>query len=235
MEVTSNNISNMATTGFKRSTAIISPFQEMLLYNMGNQTGLQAANTIGPLNQGSQVSEVVTDFSPGLLVKTEKTGDLAIAGEGFFRLEDPDGNYFYTRGGNFYVDPNGYLVHSSGIPLSGDNGPVNVTAEEFTVSREGEVISDGNLIDRLFIGGFEDQSTLQQNTNGLLTAPGEAEVLRVEEPEVRQGYKEQSNIDPAVEMVNAMEVLRAYSAGSKMAQAHDKLQDLLVREVGRIK
>lgn len=232
MEVVTNNLANAGTAGYKRETAVLSPFYEMMLVNLRGETG---PREIGVYHHGARVSEVVTDLSPGTLVQTGHRGDLALDGEGFFCLEGEDGNPVYTRGGRFHVDAAGYLVHTSGLPLLGEGGPVQVGGEDFTVSAAGEVTSASGDSTRLAIYDFADPSLLQQSGNNLFTAPGAAGAEQVENPRVYQGYIEESNTDPVQEMVTAVEVVRAYQAGQKMAQAHDRLLELAVREVGKVK
>lgn len=238
MEIISNNLANAETAGFKRETAVISSFQEMTLVNLnskGNYTGPPFSREIGTINQGSLVREVVTDFGPGILIKTDKTGDLAIAGEGFFCLEDEGGNRYYTRSGRFHVDVQGYIVHTSGMRLLGEGGPLKVSGGEFTVSGGGKIFSGNSEIGRILICRFDDPSVLQKSGNNLYSAPVGEKAIAVERPEVRQGYIEASNTDPVKEMVTAVEVLRAYQAGQKLAQAHDRLLDLAIGEVGKLK
>jgi flagellar basal-body rod protein FlgG len=119
VEVISNNIANMRTTGFKRQRA---EFQD-LLYQQVRRAGSQTSNegTMLPagLEIGSGVRTVATPrvMSQGSVVATERELDVAVRGEGFFIVEMPDGSAAYTRDGALERDDQGRLVNSSGYPI----------------------------------------------------------------------------------------------------------------------
>lgn len=233
MEIVSNNLANANTDGFKRRTTVVSPFHKMMLVNLNGNAS--SAQRIGNIHQGSQVTEVATDFSAGVYAKTGNMGDLAITGEGFFTLEDDDGNRYYTRNGKFFIEPDRYIYHGTGLRLLGEGGPVQVPGDEFSVSDTGEISAAGRRIDRILITRFDNPNLLAKSGNSLYSATGGVQAIPVENPQIYQEHLEKSNVDSTKEMITAMEVLRAYEVGHKMAQAHDRLVDLAVREVGKIK
>jgi len=235
LEITSNNLANVTTNGFKRRTTVVSPFHEMMLVNLNSKRS-SSAREIGIIHQGSRVTEVATDFSEGVYAKTGNMGDLAVVDEeGFFTLQDEDGNRYYTRNGKFFVGPDGYIYHGTGLQLLGEAGPVQVPGEEFSVSDTGVISAGGKEIARLLITRFDAPSLLEKAGNSLYSAPEGVETIPVETPQVRQEYIERSNVDATKEIITAMEILRAYEVGHKIAQAHDRLVELAVREVGKIK
>lgn len=233
MEIVSNNLVNAGASGFKRRVTEVSPFKEMLLVNLKGD--LSSARPIGVLPQGSALAGVRTDFGAGVCVQTDNAGDLAIAGEGFFTLQDEDGQEYYTRNGEFFVDPGGYINHGAGLRLLGAGGPVQVPEDDFTVSASGQISAAGQEIDTILISSIEDPNLLSKSSNGLYTAPEGVEAGTVNDPQILQYHLEQSNVDFTEEVATAMNVLRAYEAGHKMVQAHDRLVDLAIREVGKIK
>lgn len=230
MEVVSNNMANVETSGFKRSTVTITPFYKMLLTNINNSN-----KYIGTINQGSKIGGVNTDFSDGMMIRTESVLDMAIEGDGYFTLLDQDGSYFYTRNGNFDIDEDGYIIHSSGIHLAGESGLIQVSSGDFEVSFDGRVIEDGEEVNKIIISSINNQDSLIDTVNNLYTiTEGEVATI-VENPRVHQGFVEKSNTEPLTEIVTAIEVLRAYELGQQMARAHDQLSDTVIREVGKLK
>jgi len=223
MEIVSNNLANVTTNGFKRRTTVVSPFHEMVL-----------ANQIGITHQGAHVTDVATDFSEGVYAMTNRMGDIAIVEEGFFTLQDEDGNRYYTRNGQFFVEPDGSICHGTGLQLVGENGPVKIPEERFSVSEKGVLSSGGEEISKLLITRFDNPALLQKSGNSLYSTPEGLEGITVENPQLQQEHVERSNVDSTKEMITAMEVLRAYEVGNKMVQAHDRLSDLAIREVGKV-
>jgi len=235
MEVISNNLANVTTNGFKRRTAVVSSFHEMMLVNLNSNSMFPFPNEVGITHQGSHVTEVATDFSEGVYAMTNRMGDIAIVGEGFFTLQDENGNRFYTRNGQFFVEPDGYIRHGTGLQLLGEDGPIQIPEEQFSVSETGVVTSGETEIGRILITNFDDPNVLEKSGNSLYSAPEGVQGNPLEMPQLRQEFVERSNVDSTKEMIDAMEVLRAYEVGHKMVQAHDRLSDLVIREVGKIK
>src|SRR5699024_9433620 len=139
MDVISNNLANVNTTGFKRSRAV---FQD-LMYQTLRQPGAQV-DIVNQLPSGLQIGTgartVATEriHTPGNLKETGNSLDVAIQGKGFLQVEMPDGTFAYTRDGSLQVDRDGMLVTSGGYPIQpGINIPDN--ALTITIGRDGTV------------------------------------------------------------------------------------------------
>lgn len=139
MDVISNNLANVNTTGFKRSRAVF----EDLMYQTIRQPGAQvgAANQLpSGLQLGTGVRTVATEriFSQGNLINTGNSMDIAIEGRGFLQVEMPDGTFAYTRDGSLQVDQNGQIVTAGGYPIQ---PPINIpdNALSITIARDGTV------------------------------------------------------------------------------------------------
>ena len=136
MDVISNNIANVNTTGFKSGRA---KFQDMLSQTVANAQG-PMENGLGGINPqqiglGVKVGSIDTIMTGGALQPTNRNLDFAIEGEGFFTVEDGTGNKYYTRDGAFYTDYEGNLVNASGLKVLGyvsdpDSDPIDRTYEE---------------------------------------------------------------------------------------------------------
>src|SRR5438067_12151178 len=114
LDVVSNNLANANTTGFKRAVAHTT--------DVGYQAGLTAP--VGPggldvhllgVGEGTQLSDITSEFGPGSLQATGNPFDVALQGDGFFEVTQPDGSTAYTRDGNFTVDASGRLVTAEGL------------------------------------------------------------------------------------------------------------------------
>lgn len=233
-----NNLANVGTTGFKRSTIA---FQDLFYENiaaskMGSTTSRSSSD--GPtlqIGHGSRAVATIRNFMQGSVAETGNVLDLAISGDGFFQVEMPDGSTAYTRDGNFSRDSSGMLVNNSGLPIAGQI-EVPADALRLDISQDGNIVatlSDGTAVDlgQLELakfannGGLEaigDNLYVETESSGLafFGTPG-SEGFGV----VRQGYLEQSNVDIVTEMVRLIEAQRAYETNSKMVQtAEDMMQ-----------
>lgn len=238
MEIITNNNSNLATSGFKQDSLIAKPFQEVMLQEkqMDNIAGrgLSRWSPIGSTNLGVDVSRMATDYSTGILKKTDNYSDLAINGKGFFTVQSKEGRVLYSRDGQFSVDEAGWLVDMQGSRLLSDNGPIQAGKEKFTVNDRGELsLADGSTV-QLKIVEFNDPHRLVKEGNVYFSAPGGGEFDALN-PEIAQGYLEMSNVDFATQMVNMVEVLRAYETGQKLIQVHDELLGIAINQVGTVK
>ena len=142
MNVISNNLANVNTTGFKRDRAV---FEDLLYQNIRQAGGQTSAATQAPtgLMLGTGVRVMATEKLniQGNMINTQNPLDLAIAGEGHFQILQADGTLAYTRDGNFKVSATGQLVTSSGQPLQ-PAITIPATAQSLTIGRDGTVSAE---------------------------------------------------------------------------------------------
>lgn len=234
-----NNLANVGTTGFKRSTIA---FQDLFYENiaaskMGSSSSRSTSD--GPTLQvghGSRAVATIRNFMQGSVAETGNALDIAISGDGFFQVEMPDGTTAYTRDGNFSRDSSGLLVNNSGLPIAGQF-EVPTDALAIDIGQDGTVtalLSDNTQVDigQLELakfannGGLEaigDNLYVETEASGLafFGTPG-SEGFGV----VRQGYLEQSNVDIVTEMVRLIEAQRAYETNSKMVQTAEDMMSV---------
>jgi flagellar basal-body rod protein FlgG len=263
LDAVANNLANVNTDGFKKQLATFKANPEMLMRRLSDDGvyrnpfgSCDAAPIIGKLGTGVELNELYTVFSQGAFKETQNDFDLALEGQGFFTIDTPYGER-YTRNGSFQLGKEGYLETKEGYPVLGKNGPIRIQANNFKIDREGniwinafyvenpqEMISridnewgQAVLLDTLKIVGFERERYLKQQGSSFFTAndeSGEPVSLEVEErPGVHQGWIEAANVDPVVEMVQMIEVNRAYEANSKVIQSHDSLLGTLINQYMR--
>jgi flagellar basal-body rod protein FlgG len=232
MNVISNNLANVNTTGFKRDRAV---FEDMLYQNVRQAGGQTDANSQAPtgLMLGTGVRVVATEkiHSQGNMVTTQNPLDMAIAGGGFFQIAQADGTLAYTRDGGFKLSNTGQLVTSSGALLQpAITVPQNASA--LTVGRDGtvsvELNGGGNqVLGQIQIARFVNPSGLQSLGQNLLRqtpASGAPQVLVPGQGgagSILQGSMEASNVNVVEEMVSMIETQRAYEINSKAISAVD--------------
>jgi len=226
-EVSANNLANIVTAGYKKDQIIARSFPDMLVYRLNDPVAdRDKPPYVGKISLGVRLDEAVTDYGPG---KYEQTGDqcqLAIKGEGYFVVNTPAGER-YTRCGEFNLTPEGVLTTTDGYPVMGQNGEIVITGGQFAVSGQGDVLCDGKLIDRLRI---VSASGMVKEGSSLFRGEDPQEV----EAEVLQGFLEGSNADPIAEMINMIEVMRAYETNMKVIQTHDAALEKAVNEIARV-
>ncbi len=233
IDVTSHNLANVNTAGFKKGRA---EFQD-LMYRTARAAGAPV-NTGSTTPVGMQVGNGVRSvaiariFSQGDFQQTENPYDLTIEGDGFFQVQTSDGTTAYTRDGTFKVDSQGQLVTSEGY-LVQPNVTVPEGAKDVTVSGDGVVtaVVAGNAVQlgEVQIARFVNPaglSALGQNLfrptvasgDPMAGAPGVEGMGRI-----LQGYVESSNVRVIEEMVNLIVAQRAYEANSKSIQTADEM------------
>jgi flagellar basal-body rod protein FlgG len=236
VEVISNNIANMTTTGFKR----MRPEFQDLLYQSQRRIGAasSADGTIIPagvqLGLGVKTASVYRVHEQGNLVNTENRLDLAVQGSGYFVVELPTGELGYTRSGNFQLSPDGEIVTADGHLLS-PGIAVPEDAVEIAINGEGMVTAKiqgeialrqlGQLELATFVNpvGLEalgDNLLLETEASGPATlgTPGSAGYGTV-----LQGFLESSNVNPVQEITSLITAQRAYDMNSKVISASDEM------------
>ncbi|MDR2184468.1 MAG: flagellar basal-body rod protein FlgF [Treponema sp.] len=263
LDAVANNLANVDQDGYKRDLAVHKAFPELLIRRMDDDGVYRhpfgsgdAAPVIGKLGTGVELNELFTDFEQGALKETQSDFDLALDGKGFFTVATPWGER-YTRNGSFQLGKEGFLETKEGYPVMGENGPIQVKANNFQVDKEGRVwinaeyagepeplVSRENntweqtvLLDTIKLVNFDLDRYLQKQGSSLYRSTevsGDARILeRGERPRVVQGFTEASNVNPVLEMVRMIEVNRAYEANQKVIQNGDTMTGTLINQVSR--
>lgn len=253
LDAISNNLANVDTTSYKRDIAVSKNFPELLLRRMDDDGvyrnpfgSADVAPVIGKIGLGVEMNELFTDFEQGSFKPTAGDADFALEGEGFFAVETPAGER-YTRNGNFTIGVEGYLMTKEGFPVLGENGRLYLKDSKFTVNKNGEVYvrpvsntdKDPILLDRLKLVTFDNDRFIQKQGSSLykdteVSGPAVSAEGK-NRPVVAQGYVEASNVNVVNEMVQMIEVNRAYEANQKTVQSEDTMMAKLWGEVVRVK
>jgi len=235
LDVVSNNLANVGTTGFKRSRAVFEDLMYQNLRQVGGQTSDQTRLPSG-LQVGTGVHVVATEriHSQGNLTKTDNPKDVAINGGGFFQVLMPDGTTSYTRDGSFQTNAEGQLVTASGFQVQPQiTIPQNATS--ITVARDGtvSVTQAGSTatvqVGQLQLATFLNPTGLQSMGENLYTETDASGAANVVVPGLEgagvltQGYVEASNVNVVEELVNMIATQRAYEINSKAVQTSDQM------------
>jgi flagellar basal-body rod protein FlgF len=259
-----NNLANVDLNGYKKDTAIQKAFPELLMRRMSDDGvytfpigSVDTTPIVGRLGTGVETNEVYTNFEQGAMKQTENDFDLALEGGGFMTVQTERGERL-TRNGAFLVNPDGYLVTKAGDFVLGENGPVKLKKNNFVIDQDGTIwqnaafaADDKRLVsmqenewesiekvDRLRLVDVKRKRYLEKEGNSHWKATeesGPAEIIPADRrPKIRQGFLEGSNVNAVTEMVEMIEVNRAYEANQKLIQTEDSLLGKLLNEVMRV-
>ena len=244
LDAISNNLANVDTAGYKRDIVVSKSFPELLIrrtnadgvYEIPNGMGsADAAPVIGKLGLGVETNESYIDFTQGSFKLTNTSTDIALSGKGFYTIETPNGER-YTRNGDFFIGKEGILETKDGYPVLGENGIIKLENDRFMVNRDGVILSeDGEEIDRFKVVRFDNERYLQKMGESLYSTndiAGPAHIAEGNErPVFIQNYSETSNVNVVNEMVQMIEVNRAYEANQKTITSEDSMMGTLWQKV----
>lgn len=231
MEVVTNNIVNVETTGYKREMLVSQSFDDVMLRRINDSVDERA---LGPYNFGVQSDQIYYNFEEGNFEETGRPTDLAIAGDAFFTVQTPAGDR-YTSASSYVVDPDGYLTNPDGYYLLGENGLLLVGQGNFTVTESGEVYqADGTYVDKLRLVAFEDNKVLLKQGDSLFSAP-EGSAMEAQSFTLKQGFLENSNVEVSREMVDMITLYRSYEANQRILTMLDEIVGKAVNEIGGLR
>jgi flagellar basal-body rod protein FlgF len=213
METIINHLANVSTTGFK---ADILSFDQMLQANM------------------------TIDFSQGDLIQTGNSLDLALNGDGFFKIQTP-GGIRYTRNGTFTLNNEKSLVTQNGDPVLGSNGPITIEGGRIEINDAGEIwVEDETtgtmeMVGKPAIVDFAQKDRFTKEGESLFIYNGSpADETVLESTTVKQGELEMPNVSTVVEMTKMMECMRGYESCMKTLQALDETDSKAINELGKV-
>jgi len=225
------NLSNMRTVGYKADQTTTKDFPSLLLSQV---RGGKASTKIGNLGTGVSLASLTTNFEDGPLKLTDHPYDFSIAGEGFFRVQTPNG-VRYTRDGRFHTDADGQLISSDGYPVLGPDGPITLPQGPIAVTAAGVIFVDDEAVGQFSLAKFNDLTTLEKEGQTLFNDPNsDAEIMAPEDVQLHQGYLEDSNVDVTQMITEMTTVLRAYELSQHMVQIQDRVNGQTVSELGRV-
>lgn len=232
LNVIGNNIVNISTAGFKQDRYTASTFDDVMYSRVGDL--FSGGQEIGRQSYIRAASETYTDFTQGAPEPTGLPLDFCIVGDGFFAVQNVDGEVGYTRMGNFSLNDEGYLcLPGFGRILDPNGQPVYLGTDKISADGQGQIYyNGGGMIGRLGIYRFEDnQEDLEFNEQGLFTGEG-AELSQ--DYKIMHGYLERSNADMVKQMTELITFQRALQSAAQVTKMYDSLATRTASEVGRI-
>jgi len=215
LKLTSHNVANLSTPGYKRQVAVQTPFADLM-------------SATGEL-------QVQTDGRTGKLNATGQALDIALPDGRYLLLEADDGSQALSRQGALQIDAQGLLRTLSGHKVLGARGAISLRADQRTdleIDAQGQLKQQGQVLDALRLIGTKASAALRPLGEGLYVADSsqwEAESAAIG---VRSGHLEQSNVVPSQEMVTLMSTTRHAETMVRLFQAADDMQATAIRRLG---
>lgn len=267
-DVIANNIANVNTVGFKRTNIAFKNLMEARVEETPNLAKAESKyRTVGSLSLGSGVDRTYLDFSQGPLNQTGNKLDVGIKGEGFFKVRNAssinnpaqnEGDFYYSRGGNFHMTQDYYLVNENGDyimdrndqriritrdPNNPDNGPDNKIdpIRDLAINEKGTL----QLTNPLFARDLQTIAIFDFNNKSQITSLGEGKYapiagqdaqpyLKQRDVSLHQGTIEGSNSNTVIEMIQSINVSRTYETLAKLVKTQGETLSQAI-ELGKIK
>jgi flagellar basal-body rod protein FlgG len=240
VEVISNNIANMSTTGFKRRRA---EFQDLIYQNLRTVGSNSSDNgTVVPsgaqIGLGVKTAAIYRITEQGNLQQTGNTLDMAIQGNGYFQVTLPSGEIAYTRDGTFAMAPDGTIVTADGFPVvPGITVPTNAVSVSVNASGQVQAAIAGQTapqtLGQIQLAAFPNEAGMDAQGDNLFLASGASGAAATGAPgspgfgSVMQGYVESSNVNVVTEITSLITAQRAYEMNSKVITSSNEMLQTL--------
>lgn len=227
MDIVANNIANADTSGFKFESLMTKEMPGAPAFTLGGPRPIKFVAADG----------VARDFSQGGLRRTDAPLDLAIEGQGFFKVTTKNGDR-YTRDGRFRTDDTGRVTTQGGDVVA-DEGGGEITIDptkvgEVTISPDGVVSQGAERIGKVGVFNFASLSALEKTGDNLYQNASNQQATPATDAKIRQGMLESSNVNPIVQITRMIEVNRAYEQITQMISAESDLSRNSVARLGRL-
>ncbi len=242
MNFIANNLANVNTTGYKRDTVAFKDtmasyahdeIREPLMTVRSKPLFPEPKNMVRPRVAVSQV-----DFSQGSMHATGNPLDLAIAGDGFFKINTPGGTY-YTRDGHFVLSGDGTLMTPQGWTVQSDGGQITIPqgTRHVMISEDGQVFADEEQMGTIDVVTVDDLTKMEKYGRNLYRPRPGSDVAEQNafdgQTRLAQGFTEKANVEVVYEMVNMIETNRLFEAYQKIIQSSDTMDRDAISRVGR--
>lgn len=239
LDIIANNLANVNTTGYKQDRV---SFEDTMI-QYAHEKIMQPVQSLQdkelfprPLHMSKvRLAQEQVDFTQGPLKPTGGPLDLAISGDGFFKVRTEVGDFF-SRNGNFQVGPDGTLVTNQGFPVLAGGAPVVLPqGAKITVDPSGQIFADQELLGQLDISTVDDLTAMKKYGANLYTIDEETDAAEVpaDAAQVAQGYLEAPNVNVVEEMVNMIETHRAFEAYQKIITNTREVDQKATTQVGK--
>lgn len=234
LNVISNNMANVSTTGFKSDCFTAQTFDEVMYSVVGNK--IKNYEDIGGQSYITAPSENYTDFSQGSFDQTGMPLDFAIEdldGRSFFAIQT-EGGVVYTRAGDFSLDDESYLcLPDHGRVLDMEGNEIQLSTDKIQCDDYGRIYTkNGGYLGQIGVYVFENTDALEKDPMGMFTAGGaqpEAQTVKV-----HNGMLERSNVDLVLQMTKMINTQRAYQSAATATKIYDQVMGHAAGDIGRL-
>ncbi len=237
----SNNLANTSTNGYKRGHAV---FEDLMYQNLRQAGAASSEQTQLPtglqVGLGTRAVATSRNFSQGNLLQSQSPLDVAIRGNGFFQIQQPDGTTGYTRDGSFQLSSTGQLVTNTGYTVQ-PGITIPAQAQSVTIGNDGtvSVVLPGQplpqTVGQVQIASFINPAGLEPKGQNLYAETAASGTPNAGTPgqnglgSVQQGFVETSNVNVVEELVQMIQTQRAYELNSKAIQTSDQMLQKLAQ------
>jgi flagellar basal-body rod protein FlgG len=223
-EVISDNLSSASIPGFKKQELSFSEIQAGLMPHAANGSRFTLPSTAS-----------FTNFTSGELSPTGIDTNVALDGPGFFEVQLPNGDHGFTRDGTFRLNAQGQLITSQGYLVLGENGPIQLDPgikSPLVIAPNGEVSQGSDQKGTLKIANFSNPKLLTPISGSLFEARDPNLIPDTTKGSVRQGFMEEGNTSPTVEMGNLILAMRSFEANQRVVQMQGERMGKMISELG---
>ncbi len=226
LNIISNNIANLNTTGFKKDQMSFEQYMKQL----DTSSLYPGQYSTVPIDVVAVSSSI--DLTPGTPVKTGNPLDVALTGDGFFAVNTGNGTR-YTRAGSFQLSTDNTLITPRGDTVQGQSGDITIDPDktQIVISPEGQVSQDGDAIGTLQVVKIPADALVREGNNLFSVKDGVAPET-VDTPDVVQGSLETANVNPITEMVEMIAAQRAYDVFQKVITSANQAYSYSMQNVG---
>ncbi len=231
LDVISNNMTNVATSGFKADRFTESTFDQVMWSRVGNKR--KEYTDIGEQSYITAPSQLYTDYSQGTLEETGLPLDFAIEGQGYFAVQTDYGR-IYTRAGSFMLDDEGYLcLARQGYVLNAEGNRIQLITDKIESDGYGGIYTeDGEtFLGRIGVFAFEDdEAALEKNEYAQFVTNAQPQAVQ---PKIHHKMLERSNVDVLQQMVDMISSQRLYESCAQATKIYDQMMNRITEEIGR--
>ena len=242
LDIIANNLANMNTVGFKGDAVtfkLLEPEPEKNYKSLLPPANFKVSlEDVTPLHGNDiayvGIAGIDRDNTQGPALQTGNDTDIMIEGEGLLAVNTQDGGR-YTRSGHLAVSPDGVLMTAEGHPVIGEKGAIQLKGGKFEINHRGEVYQNSQLVDRLQLHKFNDESSLERAGVNLWHYGGPDQLKEVvREPRMTQGFLEGSNVNAIKNLTSMIIAHRSYESYQKAISNYDKMMDISNNQLGTI-
>lgn len=231
LNVIANNMTNLATAGYKSDCFTAQTFKDVLWSRTGSKNK-EEYEELGNQSYITAPSKLYTNYNQGSFDDTGLPLDFAIEGDGFFAVQR-DGSTAYTRSGGFSLDQEGYLcLPDQGRVLDAEGEPLLLVTDKLRMDDNGGLFTEeGGFLGQIGVYVFADNGQLQKNAQGLFESDAQPQATAAK---VHNGMVERSNVELTDQMVKMIASQRAYQSAAQVTKMYDQIISQAVTDVGRL-